>query len=147
MKLRVERKYLGEKYTIGHMYIDFENGTGWQYFCDTLEDKVRDLNKDGDLQEPGETKVYAETAIPYGAYTIIITKHLKWGIDVPYLTDVKEFTGVLIHMGSTPEQTLGCILVGFNKIKGQLVDSNTTFKKLMDIFKQYPQRSYKIEVI
>lgn len=147
MKLKVIRRYLYETYTIGQMFIDFENGTGWQYFCDTLEDKVRDLNKDGDLQEPGETKVYGQTAIPYGTYTIIITKHLKWGIDVPYLTDVKEFTGVLIHMGSTPEQTLGCILVGKNSIKGQLTNSKNIFNKLMDVFKQYPQRTYTIEVV
>ena len=147
MKLQVKRRYFCEDYTIGSLSIDFENGTGWQYFSDTLEDKVRDLNKDGDLQDAGETKVYGQTAIPYGKYTIIITKHLKWGIDVPYLTDVKEFTGVLTHMGSTPEQTLGCILVGKNTIKGQLTESNATFKKLMEVFKQYPQRSYQIEVV
>jgi hypothetical protein len=147
MKLQVKRVYLGEEYTIGRMYIDYEDGADYQYFCDTLEDIVRDTNKDGDLQEPGETKVYGETAIPYGTYTIIITKHLKWGIDVPYLTDVKEFTGVLIHMGSTPVQTLGCILVGFNTIKGQLTDSTNTFKKLMGLFKQHPQKTYKIEVV
>ena len=147
MKLRVERKYLGEKYTIGHMYIDFENGTGWQYFCDTIEDKVRDLNKDGDLQDPGETKVYAETAIPYGTYTIMITKHVKWGILVPYLTDVKEFTGILIHSGVDETSSSGCLIVGYNKIKGKVVDSKIVFNKLMDLFKQYPQRSYKIEVV
>jgi len=147
MKLQVKRVFLGETYTIGRMYIDYETGLGWQYFCDTLEDKVRDLNKDGDLQDPGEAKVYGQTAIPYGTYTIIITKHVKWGIDVPYLTDVKEFTGVLIHMGATAANTEGCILVGFNTIKGQLTDSNNTFKKLMGLFTQHPQRSYKIEVI
>lgn len=147
MKLQVKRTYLGPEYTIGRLYIDYEDGAGYQYFCDTLEDIVRDYNKDGDLQEPGETKVYGETAIPYGTYTIIITKHLKWGIDVPYLTDVKEFTGILIHMGKDKSSTYGCIIVGFNTIKGQLTDSNNTFKKLMGLFKQHPQKTYKIEVV
>lgn len=36
MKLTVKRNYKGEAYTIGALYID---GT---YFCDTLEDRVRD---------------------------------------------------------------------------------------------------------
>lgn len=147
MKLQVKRRFLGEEYTIGDMLIDFEDGTGWHKFSDTMEDKVRDFNKDGDLQEPGETKVYGKTAIPYGKYTLIITKHLKYGTLVPYLTDVKEFTGILIHAGSIPAHTEGCILVGFNKIKGQLVDSKATFDKFMGLFKQYPQRSYQIEVV
>lgn len=147
MKLQVKRVFLGEEYTIGRMYINYETGLGWQYFCDTLEDKVRDFNKDGDLQEPGETKVYGKTAIPYGKYTLIITKHLKYGTDVPYLIDVKEFTGILIHAGSIPEHSEGCILCGFNTIKGQLTNSKNTFNKLMGEFKQHPQKTYKIEVV
>lgn len=147
MKLKVIRRYLFEEYTIGQMYIDFENGTGWQYFCDTLEDKVRDKNRDGDLQDEGETKVYGKTAIPYGTYTIIITKHAKYGYDVPYLTDVKEFTGILIHGGKTADNSSGCLLIGKNTIKGQLTDSKLYVDKLMSLFKQYPQRSYKIEII
>ena len=42
----------------------------WERICNTIEDKVRDLNKDGDLNDEGEEKVYAQTAIPYGTYTI-----------------------------------------------------------------------------
>lgn len=37
MKLRLQRRFKGESYTIGSLYI---NNT---YFCDTLEDKVRDI--------------------------------------------------------------------------------------------------------
>ena len=39
MKIEVKRIALKDKYTIGHMYID------GKFVCDTLEDKVRDLNK------------------------------------------------------------------------------------------------------
>ena len=45
MEIEVRRRYLGSDYTIGSMYINGE------YFCDTLEDKVRDLNKDGDFRD------------------------------------------------------------------------------------------------
>ena len=41
MKLLLKRIALRDTYTIGKIYIDGE------YFCDTLEDKVRDLNKNG----------------------------------------------------------------------------------------------------
>lgn len=39
MKLQLKRIALQDTYTIGKLYIDGE------YFCDTIEDKVRDLNK------------------------------------------------------------------------------------------------------
>ena len=48
MKILVKRKHLKADYTIGEMHIDYDDGKGWQFFCHTLEDKVRDLNKDGD---------------------------------------------------------------------------------------------------
>ena len=39
MKLELKRRFLGESYTIGSLSIDGKK------FCDTLGDKVRDLNK------------------------------------------------------------------------------------------------------
>lgn len=38
MKLKLIRKYKCPNYTIGHLYINDK------YFCDTLEDTVRELN-------------------------------------------------------------------------------------------------------
>ena len=48
MKLKLYRKFLGNKYTIGKLFVNDE------YICDTLEDVVRSEN----------AKVYGETAIP-----------------------------------------------------------------------------------
>ena len=64
MELLLKRIALRDTYTIGKLYV---NGT---YFCDTIEDKVRDLNKDGDLNDVGEGKIPSLTAIPYGKYEI-----------------------------------------------------------------------------
>ena len=54
MKLKLERLYLKPDYTIGKLYID------GKYFCDTLEDQVRDLAKerfrDGLPSLPGSMK-------------------------------------------------------------------------------------------
>jgi hypothetical protein len=94
MEFLLERKYLGDTYTIGHLYIDE------QFFCNVLEDKVRDLNKDGDLNDAGETKVYGETAIPYGKYKIIITYSQRFKRDLPLLVDVPHFSGIRIHPGN-----------------------------------------------
>lgn len=58
MKLTLKRIALKPTYTIGKLYIN-DN-----YFCDTLEDTVRDLNKDGKFNN-GEKKIKRKTAIPY----------------------------------------------------------------------------------
>ena len=51
MKLKLKRIALNKDYTIGKLYIDDV------YFCDTLEDTVRDLNKNGKF-DGNEKKVH-----------------------------------------------------------------------------------------
>ena len=63
MKIKLKRIALKKDYTIGKLYIDDV------YFCDTLEDAVRDLNKNGKFDN-GEKKIYCQTAIPYGTYEV-----------------------------------------------------------------------------
>lgn len=41
MELLLERKWLKDKYTIGRLFVE------GVFFSNTLEDKVRDLNKNG----------------------------------------------------------------------------------------------------
>ena len=127
MKLKLKRIFKGDKYTIGHLYINSI------YFCDTLEDKVRTL--------PKEPKVYGETAIPAGIYEIDMNTispkfksrswAKKWGGIVPRLKNVPYFEGVLIHVGNNKSDTDGCILVGDNQVVGGLVNSTIQFNRLM----------------
>lgn len=124
MKIEVKRRYLGSEYTIGSMYINGE------YFCDTLEDKVRDLNKDGDLNDKGEGKVYAQTAIPYGEYEIVVKHSPKFDRILPRLLNVPHFEGILIHRGNTAKDSAGCILIGENRIKGKVVNSTKYEERL-----------------
>lgn len=115
MKIILKRIFKGPDYTIGKLSID------GKYFCDTLEDTVR---------APG-VKIPGKTAIPAGKYKIKLTESLRFKRLMPRLMDVPGFTGVLIHAGSTAEDTRGCILVGKNLVKGKVLDSRETFAKLL----------------
>lgn len=138
MEILIKRRYKGDSYTIGTMYIDGER------FCDTLEDKDRGLDASMSEANIASYKVYGKTAIPTGTYRIDVDtisqkfKSRTWakhyGGIVPRLVGVKGFSGVLIHPGNTQEDTLGCILVGENKIKGQVINSQISWFKLMDMF-------------
>ena len=126
MKLFLKRIYKGPEYTIGRLYID------GKYFCDTLEDTVR----------PDGMKVYGKTAIPAGTYKVELTPSLKFQRLMPLICDVPNFSGVRIHAGNTAEDTDGCVLVGFNKIKGKVINSRETFAKLINIM-FYAERDNK----
>lgn len=128
MKLKVKRIFKGENYTIGKLYIN--EG----FFCNTLEDKVRNL--------PKETKVFGKTAIPSGTYEIDMNsvsnkfKNRSWakkykGI-VPRLKNVPYFSGVLIHPGNQEQDTDGCLLVGENLQVGKVLNSQKYWFMLMD---------------
>lgn len=148
MKLTLKRIALKDTYTIGKLYIDDD------YFCDTLEDTVRDANKNGEFDN-GEQKVYGQTAIPYGTYNItldVVSQRFKnrvwakpYGGKVPRLLNVPSFDGVLIHPGTTSKDTSGCLLVGRNTIVGKLTQSQDTFHKLMSKLKG--QKDVTIEIV
>lgn len=104
-------------------------------FCDTLEDADRDVNRNGSLNDPGESKIMHETAIPYGKYAVSIRRSPRFGRDLPYLHDVPHFEGILIHRGNTPGHTSGCILVGENKVKGRVINSTPYEIELVDRMK------------
>lgn len=126
MKLLLKRIALKPEYTIGKLYIDD------QYFCDTLEDRVR-LTSKMSLSEMRRLKVYGKTAIPDGTYKVIIDKSVKYGKRMPRLLHVPCFEGIRIHSGNVAEDTDGCILVGINSEVGKVLSSRETFNKLMNI--------------
>lgn len=124
MKLLLKRIFRGDKYTIGHLYID------GNYYCDVLEDVDRELSNDMSEEEIKKIKVYDKTAIPTGRYKIEVTYSPKFKRYLPILLNVRGFSGIRIHSGNTAEDTLGCLLVGFNKEKGKVLNSRVTSDKL-----------------
>lgn len=118
MKLELKRIALKPNYTIGKLFI---NGT---YYCDTIEDKVIDLNKNGKFDD-GLSKVMHQTAIPYGTFKVVVNHSPKFNRELPRLLDVPYFEGILIHNGSDQNSSSGCIIVGENKTVGKV--TNSTF--------------------
>lgn len=119
IRLLLDRIYKGITYTIGRLYINGE------YFCDTIEDVVRELNSK-------EDKVYAKTAIPKGIYKVVMTYSPKFKRILPLLLDVPYFTGIRIHNGTDENNSSGCIIVGENKVKGKVINSKKTLDKLIN---------------
>lgn len=128
MNLLLKRIALKPEYTIGKLYID------GQYFCDTLEDTVR------------EKKIAGKTAIPAGTYQVIVNRSPKFKRDLPLLLDVPNFEGIRIHRGNTAKDTSGCILVGENKVKGKVINSNKYETLLTAILKREMQSGSNISI-
>ena len=126
MKLEVKRIAKQSTYTIGKLFIDGE------YFCDTLEDICRGLTQDMTEAQIAQIKVKGQTAIPSGTYKVDITFSQKFKKYLPILENVKGFEGIRIHSGNDSDDTEGCLLVGKNKAKGQVLESRDTFNKLMN---------------
>ena len=128
MKLTLKRIALRPTYTIGTLYIDDV------YFCDTIEDTVRDLNKNGKFDN-GEKKVHSKTAIPYGTYEIKWTYSPRFKKYTPQLMNVPSFEGIRIHAGNTSADTEGCLILGKNKQVGKVLNSRATINKFYPIIK------------
>lgn len=134
LNIRIDRIAKKSTYTIGKLYL---NGV---YFCDTLEDTDRGLTQGMPLQKIKDLKIKGATAIPKGKYKVTLnvvspkfSKRATYQFcqgKLPRLLNVDGYEGVLIHIGNTAKDTEGCILVGQNKVVGQVINSTATFKKL-----------------
>ena len=140
MELKVKRLYKKSDYTIGKMYINGE------YFCDTVEDTERGLTSDMTYEEIARRKVYGRTAIPTGRYDVAISYSPKFKKNLPLLLSVKGYSGIRIHNGKDANSSLGCIIVGENKIKGGVINSKATMEKLMQRLQNGREKHITIEI-
>ena len=129
MELILTRIAKRKTYTIGRLAIrkevndEYLAGTADEYFCDTLEPTWRDYAHGG-------RKIKGRSAIPEGRYAVVISWSPKMKAWLPILLGVPNFKGIRIHAGNTAEDTAGCILVGKNKLVGQVVDSRIWLHRL-----------------
>lgn len=155
MVLTIDRKYKKPNYTIGNLYVNDV------WFCNTLEDTDRGLTSSMSEFQISGIKIMHYTAIPTGTYIIsldkVSAKFSKYPFymevcegKLPRLLDVKGFTGILIHVAEGPKGAdllSGCIGVGLNKIKGGLLNSKETFKKLYKLLYEAYIKGEQIKII
>ena len=139
MKLRLERLWPKKDYTVGRLYVDD------RLFCNTLEDRIVDKNKNG-VFDGDEKKVYGESAIPYGTYKIIYNWSPKFGRNLTRLLNVPHFEGILIHPGNTAADSAGCILVGKNTEVGRLTNSRYISDELNKLIDEAQQKGEPITI-
>ena len=151
MELLIDRKWKKQSYTISNLYINGE------WFCNCLEDADRGLDNSMSEDMIRTLKEPSITAIPRGTYEITLDvvspKYSKVQFykdvcngKVPRLKNVKGFDGILIHAGNTDKDSSGCLLVGQNKVKGQVVNSKETFKQLYNLLQDGKSRGEKIVI-
>lgn len=117
--------FTGKESTIGELWY---NDTLFGY---TLEDIDRGLVSSMDLGTIKQIKISATTAIPTGAYRVILNDSQRFKKRMPLLLDVPGYEGVRIHTGNFAKDTEGCILVGSSHGKDLIKNSRSTFAKLM----------------
>lgn len=151
MKINLKRIYTNNKYTIGHLYVD---GT---YICDSIEDADRGLKDSMTLEEIRAKKIKDKTAIPTGNYKVTMNvispkfskkKYYKdfCGGRLPRIVGVKGFDGVLIHRGTDENSSSGCLIVGYNKEKGKVLNSKQAFEKLYKMLDSANRNGEKIDI-
>lgn len=121
--LELKRIAKQKTYTIGKLYVD------GVYLCDTLEDRCIDWTK--------QKKVKGQTAIPEGRYQVKLTLSPRFKRLLPELIDVPNYENIRIHSGNTEVDTMGCPLLGENKVKGMVINSRPYEKKLVEILNKH----------
>jgi hypothetical protein len=140
MEILVKRTTFTKDSTIGELSI---NG---KFFCYTLEDYDRDINKDGDLDDVNEAKVYGLTAIPRGTYNLIISFSNRFQKYLPEIQKVAGFEGIRIHAGNKAEDSHGCILLGTTKGSNFVGASVLAMNKFMAELKRVEKKE-KITIV
>lgn len=117
-----------------------------EWFCNTMEPTARKLTSQMPLTLIRRHKIIGKTAIPTGRYRILITRSRRFGRWLPLLLNVKGFEGIRIHAGNKPEDTRGCILLGFNRRKGYVLDSTRCVLTLVKMMTEAIAKGEKVFV-
>lgn len=65
---------------------------------------------------------------------------------MPRILNVPGFDGILLHCGATQNSTSGCIILGYNKIVGRVVDSEKAFKTVYETLKTASDKGEEITI-
>ena len=140
MEIKLIRKYYKTRYTLGRLYVNNS------FFSDTLEPPSKHLTERCSTATIQKAKGEGFRAIPTGRYRILITRSRRFGRWLPLLLNVKGFEGIRIHAGNKPEDTRGCILLGFNRRKGYVLDSTRCVLTLVKMMTEAIAKGEKVFV-
>ena len=132
MELKLNRIFLGSSANIGELLVNDK------HLCDTLEDRVR----------PEGEKVYGKTAIPEGAYEMVLSYSPRFKKILPEILNVPNFTGIRIHSLNKAEESEGCIGVGEwnGKDTNWISNSRIAFNELMSLLQKAANNKEKITI-
>lgn len=130
MKLYLPRIVFKEDFTTGHLFVNNE------WFCYSLEDKVR----------PKGVKVYGKTAIPADIYEVVVTYSPKFKKMLPLILNVPMYTGIRMHGGVSANNSLGCILLGYNLIGDNHLSLDSASADLTEILLSNKEK-HTIEIV
>ena len=151
MDILVKRIFSNTKYTIGKLYVD------GVYICDTLEDSDKGWNNHMSDAWIRNNKCYGRDCIPSGRYAIDMNTVSPRFVQKAYYrklcdgklprpVDVPGFEGILIHTGNQASETCGCLLTGYNKEKGKVLESKKAFEKLYAILDEANKKGEEIYI-
>ena len=128
MKLEILRFNSSDDFTSGLLFDVTDNKR--KFLCYTLEDQAQ------------TTKVYGETRIPAGTYNLTLraeggfhTRYLAkfggdWHKGMILVNDVPDFEYILWHIGNSPIDTKGCLLLGKISQDGYIGKSTDAYKEV-----------------
>lgn len=140
MEIVLNRIAKKDSYTIGKLYID------GKYVCDTCEDKDRGLTDSMTVEEIKSKKVYGQTAIPTGTYTVSYTMSNRFKKMMPLINNVKGFEGIRMHAGNSASDSLGCLILGENKAVGKVLNSRATCAKVYPLIEAASKKGERITI-
>jgi hypothetical protein len=101
------------------------------------------------LELPWQENAHATSCIPAGTYECKRYLSPKRGYELFEVTGVPNRSNIEIHIGNTPHDTEGCILVGtdFGKLEGReaVLHSKPAFQRFMDYLKGRDTFTLEIE--
>lgn len=113
--------------TMGNLF-----GSDGKWICRTLElpylDNCREIS-----------------CIPCGCYRIALMRHPRFG-NCLHILGVRNRSGILIHVGNSPSDTRGCILVGLRSTHAYVFDSRKALEKVLKSYDSEPNRFITIRI-
>ena len=85
---------------------------------------------------PRAKKIMKRTGIPAGCYTLGYRWSSKRGRKMPFVENVPDFRGIMLHTGNSLADTQGCILLGdtTDVTYNMILDSRRAFQRFMRWF-------------